>query len=310
MHAMTLSVLQTASIIETVAVITSILPARLHRVYRVCHNYYKSLAAGTAFQRGIYTDCTLWSRWYQRRVETIHRNCAKHFSGSTSRMTRLRREIKEGQCKKSVSYSLESAGEGGFRGSGEQHSLGEGDLSRLVTGSKWRPADPWCPVASVLLILCSWLLCMAPCPPPATPSTGMPFSERNSSRSTYYQQRSEMSFSWLLGALSSSSEPYLTLLGRLDGCLRFTHTHTHARNRRLHGRSLSLCNGRRIRRRLGEEKRCHCYSRSRKFISTFGRVEVVELYRNNMFVQLERYWSFENWDICSVEVYTLYTCYL
>lgn len=33
-------------------------------------------------------------------------------------------------------HSLESAGEGGFMVSGEQHSLGEGDLSRLVTGSK------------------------------------------------------------------------------------------------------------------------------------------------------------------------------
>lgn len=98
-------------------------------------------------------------------------------------------------------YLLESAGEGGLRVSGEQHSLGDGDLSRLVTGSKWRPAGPWCPAASVLLILCSWLPCMTPCPPPATPSTGMPFSERNSSRSTYYRQRSETLFprgiSWI-----------------------------------------------------------------------------------------------------------------
>lgn len=99
---------------------------------------------------------------------------------------------------------LESAGEGGFRVSGEQHSLGDGDLSRLVTGSKCRPAGPWCPAASVLLILWSWLPGMAPCPPPATPSTGMPFSERNSSRSTYCQQRFEVSFPrWFLGALSS-----------------------------------------------------------------------------------------------------------
>lgn len=148
-----------------------------------------------------------------------------HFSGSTSQTARLRREIKVKQNAKEISsfYSLESAGEGGFRGSGEQHSLGEGDLSRLVTGSKWRPADPWCPAASVLLILCNWLPCMAPCPPPATPSTGMPFSERNSSRSTYYQQRSEISFSWLLGALSSSSKSYLTLIGRLSGSLGFAH---------------------------------------------------------------------------------------
>lgn len=69
--------------------------------------------------------------------------------------------------------------------SGEQHSLGEGDLSRLVTGSRCTPAGPWCPGASVLLILCSGPLCVVPCPPPATPSAGMPFSERNSSRSTY-----------------------------------------------------------------------------------------------------------------------------
>lgn len=110
-------------------------------------------------------------------------------------------------------YLLESAGEGGFRVSGEQHSLGDGDLSRLVTGSKWRPAGPWCPAASVLLILWSWLPCMAPCPPPATPSTGMPFSERNSSRSTYYQQKSETLFPrWLLGILSILSRTYLTLL--------------------------------------------------------------------------------------------------
>lgn len=75
--------------------------------------------------------------------------------------------------------------------SGEQHSLGEGDLSRLVTGSKWRPAGPWCPGVSVLFILCSCPLCIVPCPPPATPSTGIPFSERNSSRSTYCNRRIE-----------------------------------------------------------------------------------------------------------------------
>lgn len=78
--------------------------------------------------------------------------------------------------------------------SGEQHSLGEGDLSRLVTGSKWRPAGPWCPGVSVLFILCSCPLCIVPCPPPATPSTGIPFSERNSSRSTYCNRRITASF--------------------------------------------------------------------------------------------------------------------
>lgn len=122
-----------------------------------------------------------------------------------------------------VFYLLESAGEGGFRVSGEQHSLGDGDLSRLVTGSKCRPAGPWCPAASVLLILWSWPPCMAPCPPPATPSTGMPFSERNSSRSTYCQQRSEMSFPrWLLGdGYVKFEQTYLTLLGKLDRCLEY-----------------------------------------------------------------------------------------
>lgn len=118
---------------------------------------------------------------------------------SISRTTAMTRSKSE----KVDVYLLESAGEGGFRVSGEQHSLGDGDLSRLVTGSKCRPAGPWCPAASVLLILWSWLPCMAPCPPPATPSTGMPFSERNSSRSTYYQQKSEMLFPRrLLGAFS------------------------------------------------------------------------------------------------------------
>lgn len=37
---------------------------------------------------------------------------------------------------------LESAGDGGFKVSGEQQSLGEGDLSRLVTGSRCKLAGP------------------------------------------------------------------------------------------------------------------------------------------------------------------------
>jgi len=48
----------------------------------------------------------------------------------------------ERTIREQIFYLLESAGEGGFRVSGEQHSLGDGDLSRLVTGSKWRPAGP------------------------------------------------------------------------------------------------------------------------------------------------------------------------
>lgn len=86
--------------------------------------------------------------------------------------------------------------------SGEQHSLGEGDLSRLVTGSKWRPAGPWCPGVSVLFILCSCPLCIVPCPPPATPSTGIPFSERNSSRSTYCNRRITASFFYFFSIFS------------------------------------------------------------------------------------------------------------
>ena len=122
----------------------------------------------------------------------------KRRSGSTREEYRRRREEYWGDWKV---HSLESAGEGGFMVSGEQHSLGEGDLSRLVTGSKWRPAGPWCPGVSVLLILCSCPLCIVPWPPPATPSTGMPFSERNSSRSTYWNTRataSSFSFSFQL----------------------------------------------------------------------------------------------------------------
>jgi len=117
-----------------------------------------------------------------------------HLRIPTSRTTATTRNNKW-SSEKTAPYSLESAGEGGFRVSGEQHSLGDGDLSRFVTGSRWRLAGPWCPAASLLLILWSWLPCIAPCPPPATPSTGMPFSERNSSRSTYCQQRSDLSFS-------------------------------------------------------------------------------------------------------------------
>ena len=100
--------------------------------------------------------------------------------------------------------------------SGEQHSLGEGDLSRLVTGSKWRLAGPWCPGVSVLLILCSCPLCIVPWPPPATPSTGMPFSERNSSRSTYCNTRQQVSsFSFRLR--SPSRERFVMLTTKERG---------------------------------------------------------------------------------------------
>lgn len=81
-------------------------------------------------------------------------------------------------------YSLESAGDGGLLiVSGLIQSDGDGDLSRFVTVPK--PSDKPCPRLSFrfvvplpILVECpKWLL--------GKPSTGIPFSDKNSSKSAY-----------------------------------------------------------------------------------------------------------------------------
>lgn len=85
-------------------------------------------------------------------------------------------------------YSLESAGDGGLLiVSGLMQSDGEGDLSRFVTVPKL--SDKPCPrlsfrLAVPLPILVEW-------PPKwllGKPSTGIPFSDRNSSKSAYCEE--------------------------------------------------------------------------------------------------------------------------
>uniref|UniRef100_A0A8W7PZ62 Uncharacterized protein n=1 Tax=Anopheles coluzzii TaxID=1518534 RepID=A0A8W7PZ62_ANOCL len=82
-------------------------------------------------------------------------------------------------------YLLESAGDGGFIVSGLMQSDGEGDRSRLVvtcprpdsdSPAQWPMLSDRCPVR---LVEFPRLLF-------GIPSYGMPFSERNSSRSAYY----------------------------------------------------------------------------------------------------------------------------
>lgn len=77
--------------------------------------------------------------------------------------------------KERIRYILESAGEsGGLMVSGLMQSEGDGERSRLVTGA-WRPSASPAPPPNAEPPRCV--------PPSASP--GMPFSDRNSSKSTY-----------------------------------------------------------------------------------------------------------------------------
>lgn len=81
----------------------------------------------------------------------------------------------ESQTKCQCKYLLESAGEsGGLMVSGLMQSEGEGDRSLLVTGA-CRPSARPAPAPNAEPPRCA--------PPSASP--GMPFSDRNSSKSTY-----------------------------------------------------------------------------------------------------------------------------
>lgn len=83
-------------------------------------------------------------------------------------------------------YILESAGDGGLlMVSGLKHSDGEGDLSRFVTAPKPNES-PW-PKLSVRLFVPPPILAECPRCALGMPSTGIPFSDKNSSRSAYYR---------------------------------------------------------------------------------------------------------------------------
>lgn len=82
-------------------------------------------------------------------------------------------------------YSLESAGDGGLLiVSGLMQSDGEGDRSRFVVTAPKLSDNP-CPRLSFRLPA---LPILVECPPKwllGRPSTGIPFSDRNSSKSAY-----------------------------------------------------------------------------------------------------------------------------
>lgn len=81
-------------------------------------------------------------------------------------------------------YILESAGDGGLlMVSGLKHSDGDGDLSRFVTAPKPNES-PW-PKLSVRLFVPPPILAECPRCALGMPSTGIPFSDKNSSRSAY-----------------------------------------------------------------------------------------------------------------------------
>lgn len=85
-----------------------------------------------------------------------------------------------------IDYSLESAGDGGelLMVSGLIQSEGDGDLSRFVTVPK--PRDKPCPfpLAVPLPMPAEWPRWLL-----GKPSTGIPFSDRNSSKSAYWGRK-------------------------------------------------------------------------------------------------------------------------
>lgn len=87
-------------------------------------------------------------------------------------------------------YSLESAGDAGFIVSGLMQSDGLGDRSRFVVTwprPKERPVPIWLPRESDLWPpiepLVEWPKWL-----PGSPSTGIPFSDKNSSKSAYWSE--------------------------------------------------------------------------------------------------------------------------
>lgn len=122
---------------------------------------------------------------------------------------------------------LESAGEsGGLMVSGLIQSEGEGERSRLVTGAG-RPSASPAPPPNAEPLRCA----------PPKPSPGMPFSDRNSSRSTYCNRQHHK----VTQRASRSNKRQLHISKHLSSILYATQTNHY--NLRLYAKFASVtCN--------------------------------------------------------------------